>query len=174
MTLVHRTRRLALGAGLLLAALGLGGPALAASIGVSIDGEAFAPAEIVVAVGDTVTWTVTKSTGQPHTVTSGKPAAADKGSAFDSQKDDAGLTKLKDNGGTFAFTFTTAGTYDYFCVVHPVDMTGVVVVLAEGESPGEGHAGIPVERRLLAAGILVVTLLVLFGAALLYRRTNPA
>ena len=174
MKFVHRTRRPALGVGLLLATLGLVGPALAANIGVSIVDKTFSEAEIVVAVGDTVTWTVTKSMGEPHTVTSGKPTDAVKGSAFDSQTDDASLTKLKDNGGTFAFTFTTAGTFDYFCVVHPVDMTGVVVVLAEGESPGEAHEGIRVERRLIGAGILLVTLVVLFGAALLYRRTNPA
>jgi plastocyanin len=176
---VHRSRRLALGAGLLFAALGLVAPVLAAGVSVSIDGKAFTPADIVVHQGDTVTWTVKKSIGEPHTVTSGKPADADKGAVFDSQQDDPGLAKLKDDGGSFSFTFDKSGTYSYFCVVHPVDMTGRVVVLAPGETPGAGAPGeagpgIPVERRLIGAGILVVALAVLFGAASVWRRMNPA
>lgn len=179
MSFVHRTRRVVLGAGLLLVALGLVAPVLAATVGVNIDGKAFSPAEIVVHQGDTVTWTVKKAIGEPHTVTSGKPSDADKGSVFNSQKDDPDLAKLKDEGGTFSFTFDKAGTYSYFCVVHPVDMTGKVVVLAPGETPGAGaagqaEAGIPVERRLIGGGILVVTLAVLFGAAMVWRRMNPA
>jgi plastocyanin len=179
MSSVHRTRRVVLGAALLLVALGLVAPVLAATVGVNIDGKAFAPAQIVVHEGDTVTWTVKKSIGEPHTVTSGKPNDADKGSVFDSQKDDANLSKLKDEGGTFSFTFDKAGTYSYFCVIHPIDMTGKVVVLAPGETPGAGapgetEAGIPVERRLIGGGILVVTLVVLFGAAIVWRRMNPA
>ena len=174
MSFVHRTRRLALGVGLLLVALGLVAPVLAATVSVSINGKSFAPAEIVVHQGDTVTWTVTTAMGEPHTVTSGTPAAADKGTAFNSQKDDPDLAKLKDQGGTFSFTFDKAGTFAYFCVVHPVDMTGKVVVLAPGETPAEAGGGIPVERRLIGGGILVVTLVVLFGAAIVWRRMNPA
>lgn len=169
MTFVHRTRRLALAAGLLVAALGLVGPVLAANIGVSIADKSYAPAEIVVAVGSTVTWTVTKSIGEPHSVTSGKPTDAERGKVFDS-----GVEGLEEDGQAFTFTFAAAGTYDYYCVVHPVEMTGQVVVLAEGESPGETHDGIPVERRLIGAGILVLTLSVLFGAAIAWRRLNPA
>lgn len=179
MSFVHRTRRLALGGGLLLVALALVGPVLAATVAVSIEGKSFSPGEIVVHQGDTVTWSVTKSIGEPHTVTSGKPSDADKGSVFDSGKDDPDLAKLKDQGATFSFTFDKAGTYPYFCVVHPVDMTGKVVVLAPGETPGAGtpgeaEVGIPVERRLIGGGILVVTLVVLFSAAVVWRRMNPA
>ena len=52
-------------------------------------------------------------------------------------------------------------------------------MLAPGETPGAGaagqaEAGIPVERRLIGGGILVVTLAVLFGAAMVWRRMNPA
>lgn len=174
MTFVHRTRRLGLvAATLLFAALAIS-PVLAATINVSIADKAFDPPKIVVAQGDTVTWAVTKAMGEPHTVTSGTPTGADKGAEFDSQKDDADLAKLKDVGGTFSFTFDKAGTYEYFCVVHPVEMTGKVVVLAPGEAPGEAHEGIPVERRLLGGGILIVTLVVLFGASWVYRRMNPA
>ena len=72
MTLVHRTWRLAVVFGLLLVVV-LAVPALAKGIGVSIEDKAFAPASIEVEAGETVTWTVTKSSGEPHSVTSGKP-----------------------------------------------------------------------------------------------------
>jgi plastocyanin len=175
MTFVHRISRLGLVAAVLLIAATAISPVFGATIGVSIAGKQFEPAKIVVAQGDTVTWTVTGSIGEPHTVTSGTPSDAEVGSAFTSQTSDPGLAKLKDNGGAFSFTFEKAGTYEYFCVVHPIDMTGEVVVLAPGQSPpGEAHEGIPVENRLIAGGILVVTLMVLFGAAWFYRRMNPA
>jgi plastocyanin len=174
MSFVSRSRRLALAGGLLLVALGLVAPVLASTVAVNIDGKSFSPAEIVVHVGDSVTWTVTKAMGEPHTVTSATSTAADKGATFDSQKTDPDLAKLKDLGGSFSVTFDKAGTFAYFCVVHPVDMTGKVVVLAPGEAPGEAGGGIPVERRLIGGGVLVVTLVVLFGAAIVWRRMNPA
>lgn len=175
MTFVHRTWRRGLVAALLLIAAAAISPVLGATIGVSIADKHFEPAKIVVAQGDTVTWTVTKSIGEPHTVTSGKPSDADKGAAFDSQTTDPDLAKLKDNDGTFSFTFVKPGMYSYFCVVHPVDMTGEVVVLAPGESPPPAaHDGVPTQNKLIGAGILVVTLVALFGAAWLYRRMNPA
>ncbi len=171
MTLVHRSLRLVLAGGLLLVAMGIAAPALAATIAVSIADKAFDPAAIVVAEGDTVTWTVTKSIGEGHTVTSGKPGDATPGTVFDSKLSD--IDKLKDNGGTFSFKFDKAGTYAYFCQVHPT-MTGTVTVLAAGQTPGESEAGIPIERRAIGAGILIVTLVVLFGAAIVWRRMNPA
>jgi plastocyanin len=180
MTFVHRTWRLGPVAALLVIAAAAISPALGATIGVSIADKHFEPAQIVVAQGDTVTWTVTKSIGESHTVTSGKPSDTDKGSVFDSQKTDPDLAKLKDNNGTFSFTFDKPGTYAYFCVVHPVDMSGEVVVLAPGQSPppaaspGEAHEGVPTQNKLIGAGIIVVTLMLLFGAAILYRRMNPA
>ena len=175
MTFVHRIWRLGLMAALLVIAAVAISPVLGATIGVSIADKHFEPSRIVVAKGDTVSWTVTKAIGEPHTVTSGKPADADKGSAFNSQTTDPDLSKLKDNGGTFSFTFAKPATYAYFCVVHPVDMTGEVVVLAPGQSPPPAAAeAVPVQNKLIGAGILVVTLLVLFGAAAAYRRMNPA
>lgn len=70
----------------------------------------FAPKEITVRAGTTVTWT--NEGRAPHTVT------ADKG-AFDS--------KRMGNGATFSFTFDTPGTYEYHCDIHP-SMTGEVTV----------------------------------------------
>jgi plastocyanin len=171
MTLVHRSRRLVLAGGFLLVTMAVAAPVLAATVAVDIKDKAFEPAEIVIAAGDTVTWTVTKSINEGHTVTSGVPTDAKPGAIFDSGLDK--IDKLKDNGGTYSFTFKEAGTYAYFCQVHPT-MKGTVTVLAAGQTPGESEAGIPIERRAIGAGILVVTLIVLFGAAWFWRRMNPA
>jgi plastocyanin len=170
MTFALRSRRLALAAGLVLVTMAVAAPVFAASIAVNIVDKTFSPADIVVAEGDTVTWTVTKSINEPHTVTSADADASGK-KLFDSGIDNS--AKLKDNGGTFSFTFTKAGTYAYACQIH-ADMKGSVTVLAAGATPGEAEAGIPMERRLIGAGILVVTLVVLFGAAIVWRRMNPA
>jgi plastocyanin len=201
MTFVHRTWRLALVAGLLLAVGAVAAPTLAQGDAVSIVGTSFQPATISVAVGDTVTWTTTQSIGQQHSVTSGKPGAADVGKEFDS-----GIG-LQDNGQSYQFTFQKPGTYDYFCQVHPTQMIGQVVVTAAGgsappasEAPASGappsggppaspggspattqppvspEAGepIPPENRTIAGGVLVVALVLLFGASWLWRRMNPA
>ena len=149
-------------------------PVLAANDAVGIVGKAFQPSTITISVGDTVTWTVDQSIGEPHSVTSGTPQ--DSGKAFDS-----GIN-LKDNGQSFQFTFKEPGEFSYYCVVHPTEMTGKVVVLAEGASPppsiepapSEEHTGVPAERRLLAGTILVIARVLMFAGAWLWRRMNPA
>ncbi len=80
----------------------------------------FSPNPLTVAPGTDVEWTNTDKTS--HTVTSGKVSDPDNvvGSVFDSN----GLIKPEK---TFEFTFANAGTYDYFCTVHPW-MTGQVIV----------------------------------------------
>jgi plastocyanin len=172
MTFVHRSWRPGLVAATLLVALAAISPVFAATSKVSIADKQFTPGKTVIAVGDTVTWTVDKSINEPHTVTSGKSDDPDTGSVFDSQKDDPDLSKLKAVGGTYSFTFDKAGTYAYFCAIHPT-MTGEIDVLAAGETPAEA-AGVPAQNKLIGAAILVITLLVLFGAAWFYRRMNPA
>ncbi|NHH96840.1 hypothetical protein DYY66_2088 [Candidatus Nitrosotalea sp. FS] len=77
----------------------------------------FAPNPVTIKTGTTVTWTNSDSAG--HTVTSGKPSDSVSGDIFDS-----GIIKP---GKTFQFTFTKAGSQDYFCSVHPW-MTGKVTV----------------------------------------------
>lgn len=126
MTFVHRPWRIALALGVLLAA-GAAVTVLASPLDVSIVDKTFEPATITVNAGGTVTWTVTKSIGEPHSVTSGVPGT-DQGKDFDS-----GIG-LKDNGQSFQHTFDTPGTYDYFCQVHPTVMTGQVIVVAAGQS----------------------------------------
>ena len=75
------------------------------------NGPFFSPANLTVTVGKTVTW-VNKDT-VTHTVTS------DGSNLFDSG--------FMPTGATFQFTFTTAGTYPYYCTVHPF-MKGTIVV----------------------------------------------
>jgi plastocyanin len=84
----------------------------------------FDPKEINVKVGDTVKWT--NNDIALHTVTSGKDSSdPNKGKEFNS-----GLTfpdVLITTGRTFQHTFTTAGTFPYFCQVYP-GMVGTVIV----------------------------------------------
>lgn len=96
---------------------------------VTIEAIAFDPAELEVHVGDTVTWT-NEDESVKHTVTSGKPG--DRGvPGLDNAKPDKpdGVFDgtVATAGDTFEFTFERAGTYDYFCRVHPV-MTATIIV----------------------------------------------
>jgi plastocyanin/sugar lactone lactonase YvrE len=105
-----------------LAALGGGaGPGDAAQPGapaaVTIQNFAFTPAALQVTRGTTVVWTQRDMVS--HTVTSGTPGGAGAGAVFGS-----GNLSL---GQTFSFTFMTAGSYAYFCSIHPY-MTAAVQV----------------------------------------------
>jgi plastocyanin len=83
---------------------------------VEVEGLSFAPSVENVAVGETVTWSNTGDSR--HTVT--PEPLADGTDPWES-------TPL-DPGQTFVQTFNTAGTYQYFCSIHPDRMTGSVVV----------------------------------------------
>ncbi len=77
--------------------------------------ECYSPYEVSVAVGTTVTWSNDDIT--IHTVTSGNPG-----------KGANGLFHYQImSGETFDITFSDAGTFDYYCFVHPW-MTGIVNV----------------------------------------------
>jgi plastocyanin len=91
---------------------------LGASSGLS--NNAFQPNSVQVQVGDTVTWTNDDS--QPHTVTSGINGQPD--GRFDSSPN---FNPLLASGQTFEHTFTEAGEYPYFCLLHP-NMVGTVSV----------------------------------------------
>lgn len=85
----------------------------------------FDPSTLTVSVGATVEW---KNDDQvSHTVTSGSPSDNTTGTIFDSS--------LVGPGKDFKFTFDKAGTYDYFCQVHPW-MTGQVIVKSSGGMSG--------------------------------------
>jgi amicyanin len=79
---------------------------------VKIDNFSFGPTALTVSIGSTVTWT--NRDDIPHTVVS-----SDDPKVFKS--------KVLDTDEKFSFTFTKAGTYAYFCSIHP-KMTGKVIV----------------------------------------------
>ena len=84
--------------------------------------ECYIPYEVTVDVGGEVTWTNDDTAA--HTVTAGSAADGPSG-VFDSS--------LFMAGTSFSFVFEEAGTYPYFCMVHPW-MEGIVVVQeASGE-----------------------------------------
>ncbi|MDE1877968.1 MAG: cupredoxin domain-containing protein [Thaumarchaeota archaeon] len=101
----------------------------------------FSPNPLNVTPGTTVTWKNTDTVS--HYVTSGQPSDNTTGTVFDSGN-------LIKPGGTFQFTFANAGTYDYFCTVHPW-MTGQVIVGAASTTPSTtpsnstttGNAAVP-------------------------------
>jgi plastocyanin len=82
----------------------------AASAAVKIDNFVFGPQTLTVPVGTTVTWT--NSDDIPHTSVSTE-------GVFKS--------RVLDTDEKFSYTFTKAGTYPYYCTIHP-KMTGKVVV----------------------------------------------
>jgi plastocyanin len=93
------------------------GTARAASVSIAVENYDFAPASRTITAGDAVRWTFS---GDQHSVTS-------RDGLFDSG--------IKDAGGSFQFTFTEAGTYRYYCVVHPDLMSGTIVVKAASATP---------------------------------------
>ena len=82
----------------------------AANAAVKIDNFVFGPQTLTVPVGATVTWT--NKDDIPHTAVS---------------TDGVFKSKVMDTDEKFSYTFDKAGTYSYFCSIHP-KMTGKVVV----------------------------------------------
>jgi plastocyanin len=80
---------------------------------ISIDNFTFTPQTLRVKAGTTITWT--NKDDIPHGI-----ASTD--NAFK-------RSKALDTDDSYSFTFTTPGTYQYFCYVHP-HMTGTIVVEA--------------------------------------------
>lgn len=98
--------------------------------GCEVTNECFIPADATVDVGGEVTWNNDDTAG--HTITSGTPEDGPDGT-FDS-----GLFMP---GDTFTFEFEEAGTYPYFCIVHPW-MTGMVTVSdTHGDEDGSMDTG---------------------------------
>ena len=77
---------------------------------ITIDNFTFTPKELTVAVGTTVKWV--NHDDIPHTI-------VEKTTTFRS--------KALDTDDSYSFTFTSAGTFDYFCGLHP-HMVGQVIV----------------------------------------------
>ena len=126
------------------------GPARAGSGHVvQIENFAYAPAELTIQAGDTVTWT--NLDDQAHTAT-----------ATDGSWD----TGMLDQGASGSVTFTAPGTYDYLCTPHPT-MTGrIIVVAAPAPTPTTGGGGSLPDVAMSAGGGTSV-LLMLLGTVLL-------
>jgi plastocyanin len=77
---------------------------------VKIDNFSFGPAVVTIPVGATVTWT--NHDDIPHTVVS---------------NDGVFKSKVLDTDEKFSYTFAKAGTYPYFCSIHPKMVAKVVV-----------------------------------------------
>ena len=106
-----RWRRTYLCAALLILATGAAvASARAEDAMVRVDNFTFAPSNLTVKAGTTVTWR--NEDDIPHTIASS-----------------ARLFKSKalDTDDSFSFTFQEAGSYEYFCSLHP-HMKGTVVV----------------------------------------------
>ena len=79
---------------------------------VKIENFSFIPKQLTIKVGTTVTWR--NDDDVPHTATGdGETPAFDSGPL--------------DTDDKFSFTFNHAGTFNYYCKVHP-HMTGTIVV----------------------------------------------
>jgi len=114
------------------------------ALGASVPGcedtnECFLPYEVSINVGDTVTWLNDDTAA--HTATGGNPVDGPSG-VFDSS--------LVIAGSSFSFTFNEAGTYEYFCMVHPW-MEGFVIVgeaMAEEAMMSGAYLGLDIDPML--------------------------
>ena len=77
---------------------------------VKIDNFSFGPQTLTIPAGSTVTWT--NRDDIPHTAVS---------------PDGVFKSKVMDTDEKFSHTFTTPGTYPYYCTIHP-KMTGKIIV----------------------------------------------
>jgi|ERR1700678_759485 plastocyanin len=85
---------------------------------VVIDNFTFGPQELTVAVGTTVKFI--NRDDIPHTV-------VDKNLDKNADKSKAFRSKALDTDDSYSFTFASAGTFDYFCSLHP-KMQGKIIV----------------------------------------------
>lgn len=149
-----------------------GAPPLVAPAGpgaVQVVDYDFSPRTLTVAAGSTVRFT---NAGKArHSVTS------------TTNEFDSGLMV---SGDSYSFTFSAAGTYEYFCIVHP-DMTGTVDVIG---TPGAAapSAPLPAARAAIPAPLPVVpgdvqvidfdysprTITVVSGASVRFTNTGAA
>ena len=95
----------------------------------------FIPSPVTIPIGGTVTWD--NSDNAAHTATAGSATDGPSG-VWDSS--------LIMAGGSYSFTFEEAGSYDYFCMVHPW-MAGLVIVEAEAAEEPEPEAAPVVEEE---------------------------
>lgn len=106
-------------------------PSHAATVQVNIGNNAFAPAEITITEGDSVTWTwVGPDTN--HSTTSRTVEGPDSQTSWDS--DPGNPFPNHQVGDKFSAGFTIEGEYSYFCKTHSF-MTGKITVLPNKNNP---------------------------------------
>jgi plastocyanin len=133
---------------------------------VRMEDNFFAPANITVEPGTTVTWV--QSGDNPHTTTSYD-------GLWDSGMIEGG------SQGTFSFTFEEPGTYDYFCIPHEdLGMVGSVTVTG-GTATASPTAtataltdtgGLPASMLLLLGATLALAVSGIIALALVRRRAS--
>jgi nitrite reductase (NO-forming) len=139
---------------------------------------AYSPADITVPVGTTVTWINQDSAG--HSVTEGDPNSPKPANlrVFDSSGQVVtGKVSLMGPGESWSYTFTTPGTYEYYCIVHPYMIGHITVTSASGSgantSKGSGYGDLTNFTVTLggrdivglgAAGIIILVALMLILA----------
>jgi len=106
--------------------------------------ECYIPADITIAVGETVTWSNDDTAA--HTVTSGSATDGPDGN-FDSS--------LFLAGATFDHTFDTAGEFPYFCMVHPWMVGSVMVGEAMAEEEVMMEEETMMEEEAMAEGVMI-------------------
>ncbi|MEU6353226.1 plastocyanin/azurin family copper-binding protein [Streptomyces sp. NPDC047072] len=112
------------------------GQASSASYSVSMHGYAFSPASLSVPAGATVTWT--NHDTAPHDVkTTSGPVAIH--------------SPMLSKGQSWSFTFTAAGSYGYYCTVHPDMTAGIVVRAAVVAAPTPSRVPVEPARSRAAA-----------------------
>ena len=99
----------------------------------------FIPSPVTIPVGGTVTWENNDTAA--HTSTAGSATEGPSG-VFDSS--------LIMAGSSFSHTFDSAGTFDYFCMVHPW-MAGTVIVVDEAAAAEEEAAAAEAAEAAAAA-----------------------
>ncbi len=87
----------------------------------------FQPGDVTISTGEAITWN--NEDDVDHTVTSGVPQEQGVPGVSDNTEaqPDGTFDQMLSSGDDFSFTFEEAGTYDYFCGIHP-GMTASITV----------------------------------------------
>jgi nitrite reductase (NO-forming) len=146
---------------------------------VVIENFAYTPANLTVNVGTTVTWVNKDSVG--HTVTEGDPNSPKPANnrVFDSSGEaTTGQVALITPGQSWSYTFTTPGTYEYYCIVHPYMIGYITVNSASGSNSSQASGygdltnfSITFTGRDLV-GLSAVGIVVLVGLLLIFTRSG--
>lgn len=145
---------------------------------VVIENFAYNPADITVPVGTTVTWVNQDAVG--HTVTEGDPNSPKPANirVFDSSGEAlTGKVALIGPGQSWSYTFTTPGTYEYYCIVHPYMIGQITVTSASASNTSQvsGYGGLGTTSLAGGGGIVAFSALgvvILVGLMLVLARPS--